>query len=116
MILSWINSSYYILPNGDFLILSFLLHLLTGFLLEERMFPPSLPPIFLSFFLFDIYTNNIIVINITILKMNKKLPEPKLFDKVTIFIKISCLMIQQQLKEYSVNSMFWVSTVYNLLC
>ena len=31
--------------------------------------------------------------------MNKNLPESELFDKATISIKISCLMIQRQLKN-----------------
>ena len=31
--------------------------------------------------------------------MNKNIPESELFDKATISIKISCLMIQRQLKN-----------------
>ena len=60
MIPSWIYSSYSILLNGDFLILSFLLHLLIGFLLEERTFPPSRPSFALFFVLIFIFSKILI--------------------------------------------------------
>lgn len=57
-----------------------------------------------------------IAINMRIFKMNKSFQNVSpLVNQLFPLIKVAHLRIQWQLKEYSVNNMFWVFIVYNLL-